>query len=601
MTTTSRLGIGATLALAAFVALLAGPGRRAASQPKEPAGGAYLGNAACIRCHTDGPPAGSDEDFVLLTEYTTWRLQDKHSFAFLSLRGPRAQQMEKLLGLEHPASEEAACLSCHAPKPEKTKQGFDRRDGIGCEVCHGPAEKWLADHQDRAWRLESAAAKAARGMTDLRDPATCAAVCTSCHVGNAAEGKVVTHAMYAAGHPPLPDFELGLFRQNMPPHWREKRAVPFFQDFKNGDAPVDAAKVKQLYQLDAAGTQQARLVIAGAQESVRCAFDLAAQRADLRAADGMPRDQRERRWPELTLKFPDFEGQALAALWPQVFMGQADCYACHHDLRQKSWRQLRGYTGPPGRPQVRAGPLALPGQGVGVGDAAAEFHKRVAAVHAACNDRPYGDPAKLEVAAKALALWGRGRLEKPPAAVDPAELLQRLCKLGPDQYPDYDSARQIAAAVWVIHGEWEPRTDKGAEVRELLDKLAAEFDLQPYQLGRRERLEMVLGRVLTPKEQKDLLDRTAVNGLLALSTTGIKGLSRESQEKVRALLNAVRIHSGPDMTKAVLDNPGPFLQQLHDLNERELTQAMKRVNDYDPAAFKERLARLAALLPRPGK
>ena len=32
-------------------------------------------------------------------------------------------------------------------------------------------------------------------------------MCLSCHLGNAREGRVVTHEMYAAGHPPLPGFE----------------------------------------------------------------------------------------------------------------------------------------------------------------------------------------------------------------------------------------------------------------------------------------------------------------------------------------------------------------------------------------------------------
>jgi len=590
------------LGLAVCIALLLVPGdtrRRALAQPhgrELRIDAAYLGNSSCIRCHSDGPPAGTDEDFVLLTEYTTWRLQDKHSFSWLALKGPRAQQMEKALGIENVA-EDPACLSCHAPKPEKTRQGFDRRDGIGCEACHGPAEKWMADHQDRSWRLESVEAKRKKGMIDLRDPATCATVCASCHVGDAAEGRVITHAMYAAGHPPLPNFELGIFRQNMPPHWREKRDVPFLKDLKNGDAD----KIRQIYQTDAAETHQARLVIAGALESLRCSMDLTAQRADLRAADGFPKAQRDQRWPELTLKFPDFAGQPLPALWPQVFMGQADCYGCHHELRQKSWRQVRPSFGPPGRPQISHWPLALPAQGIGVGDEMAGFQKRIGPIRAACNDRPYGDPAQLNEAAKAMAQWGHKQLGVTPATVDPADLLHKLCKLGPDQFPDYDSARQIAAAIFVIYGEWAPTQQKAVEIRELLGRLELEFDLQPYQVGRKDRVELVLGRVLTPREQKEILGKANINDLLALSRSGLKTMPREAQEKMRTLLNAIRARTGPDMMKTILDNPKPFLERMHEINERELAVAMKRANDYDPAIFKERLSRLAALLPTPAR
>ena len=67
-------------------------------------------------------------------------------------------------------------------------------------------------------------------MRNLRDPVVRGDVCSSCHIGSAAEGKVVTHAMYAAGHPPLPNFELATFSRNLPQHWRDRRDVPFLAD-----------------------------------------------------------------------------------------------------------------------------------------------------------------------------------------------------------------------------------------------------------------------------------------------------------------------------------------------------------------------------------
>ena len=57
-------------------------------------------------------------------------------------------------------------------------------------------------------------------MTDLWDPVRRAETCASCHVGNHDEGKVVTHAMYAAGHPPLPGFETATFGDLEPRHWQ---------------------------------------------------------------------------------------------------------------------------------------------------------------------------------------------------------------------------------------------------------------------------------------------------------------------------------------------------------------------------------------------
>ena len=51
------------------------------------------------------------------------------------------------------------------------------------------------------------------------EPCPSRETCASCHIGNFAGGKVVTHAMYAAGHPPLPGFEAATFSDAEPRHW----------------------------------------------------------------------------------------------------------------------------------------------------------------------------------------------------------------------------------------------------------------------------------------------------------------------------------------------------------------------------------------------
>ena len=82
--------------------------------------------------------------------------------------------------------------------------------GVSCDGCHGPAERWLQPHafNTKMWRALSPEEKETRfGMFNVRDPVKQAQLCMSCHVGNAAEGKVVTHAMMAAGHPPLPSLK----------------------------------------------------------------------------------------------------------------------------------------------------------------------------------------------------------------------------------------------------------------------------------------------------------------------------------------------------------------------------------------------------------
>jgi hypothetical protein len=592
-------GLVGFVCLLALLLVLAGPTRRCVSQPADcntTVDGTYLGSTTCIQCHTSGPAAGKDDRFVLLTEYTTWRLQDKHSFSYLALKGARARRMGELLKIED-VSQDASCLNCHAPVPEQKGEGFDLKDGVSCEACHGPAKGWNVDHQQRAWRLKSADQKRAKGMVDLRDPATCATVCMSCHVGNAAEGRVVTHAMYAAGHPPLPNFELALFRQNMPPHWRDKRDVPFFKDPRTKDLPANAEEIRRLYGLETVATQQAHLVMASSLVGVRCGLHLIAQRSDVGTAEGMRPEERGRRWPEVRLA--GFADQSVPSLWPQVFMGQADCYGCHHELRRKSWRMERGYAGRPGRPQVQAWPLALAGQGVGIGDGSAELRKHVAALVGACDATPFGAPDKLHGAAEALSRWGQERLGKMPAELHPEQLLQALCKTGPDKTsadgpawraPDYDSARQIAAAIWVIYREWAPKHENDKVIREVLEQLAEEFDLRPSAVDRKDRAQLVLNRVLKPNE----LDAQTLDELLGLSTHGLGEVPADREAKVKTILSALRDRSVSD---AILKDPGPFLEKLDEINERGLTEAMRRVNAYDPAAFKAKLDKLAAFLP----
>ena len=124
------------------------------------------------------------------------------------------------------------------------------------------------------------------GMYDLKDWVKRAERCLSCHIGD--DDKDVNHKMIAAGHPDL-IFELDTFTALLPPHWRE---------------PEDP-----WYSFRAWGVGQA--------VGLRQSMEQLARRAGSEA------------WPE----FAEF-----------------DCYACHHELRDDSWRQIRGYSRTPGSP-----------------------------------------------------------------------------------------------------------------------------------------------------------------------------------------------------------------------------------------------------------
>ena len=363
----------------------------------------FLGVGECKKCHLVPDSESKDSlDFVLLTEYTSWRTLDKHAQAYAILVGPRGKQMGERLKLDV-TDEKTGCLNCHAMNSYKNRgKKFLIEDGVSCEGCHGPAEKWLDPHQKAAtWRNRSGADKSEQfGMYDLRDPGQRAAVCTSCHVGNASEGKVVTHAMFAAGHPPLPPFDLEVFSKNLPQHCAIQD-VPFFQN----DPPkgLDKATFKKYYHLDENpqfdGTKR---VMAGNIVALQQTMGMVADRADLAKAGA---EDAWKHWPELALNFDPPPRRAQR--WPELAIAHSDCFSCHHELVIPSWRQQRGYVlllgdnkkiyGRPGRPQVRQWSLALAdlslrqiasnGNGAKLGS---DFAAGLDGVYQACNERPFG-------------------------------------------------------------------------------------------------------------------------------------------------------------------------------------------------------------------
>src|SRR5262245_17776858 len=186
----------------------------------------------CKQCHT-APTADrkGSLDLCMLTEFSIWKTIDKHAQSFALLKGERGQKIAQKLKMDV-TKPEAGCLSCHAMGnlPGSAEAKLDLEDGVSCTGCHGPSGgegAWLGPHAQKTWRDKSPDEKFKLGMRDLRDPVIRAELCMSCHIGNADEGKVVTHAMMAAGHPPLPPIEMATFAKNEPQHWREPMKVEF--------------------------------------------------------------------------------------------------------------------------------------------------------------------------------------------------------------------------------------------------------------------------------------------------------------------------------------------------------------------------------------
>ena len=322
----------------------------------QPAALAAKGTEFCVRCHRSEQTAWIDTSTTAV-----WR-HDAHSRAHLALSSEnlRTRGMETTLGIT--AARTAACVACHthpAKEPAIEEETAVVHAGISCETCHGAGSRYFEPHMEPRWRFLSSAEKESFGMHDLRNPVRKAENCLSCHLGDVASGKVITHAMYAAGHPPLPSFEMESFGKAMGPHWKRIWEKP---------PQIQRQALAAGYRTEAASESQRTLIgaLVALRQSAAVVGDYAA------ASDG---SAGERLWPELSLY---------------------DCQACHHELRVPSWRQETGYGGlVPGRPSLVRWPRGLAAVAFAEAGTPTDIDAIFEPFTASLNRRPFGDAAGL--------------------------------------------------------------------------------------------------------------------------------------------------------------------------------------------------------------
>jgi hypothetical protein len=244
----------------------------------------YQGVASCasVACHHGNGPKGTKG-----SEYTTWIAHnDPHARAYRVLFDRRSLLIEKNLNSPAKPHEDHLCLSCHVNPDEKTAnhaERFSPTDGVGCESCHGAAEKWLPLHSKDGWRTLTADQKQFQGMTNTKNVVVRAQVCVRCHVGW--QEADVNHDLIAAGHPRL-RFEYGAYLANYPArHWKIEDDHTRYRDF------------------------EAHAWLVGQVVSAKAAVELLEYRAEPK--HGKP-------WPEFA---------------------EYGCFGCHHDLRDQEWRR----------------------------------------------------------------------------------------------------------------------------------------------------------------------------------------------------------------------------------------------------------------------
>jgi len=423
---------------------------------KQDADTIYIGVANCAGCHSKKSPSKFSTEFVLMNEYDTWHKEDKHSQAYEVLENSLGKRI--LENLDDPAKKNA-CLNCHTVNIPAERQGshFRLQDGVSCEACHGPAKKWLGDHQEYSWRLKTGSEKAALGMIDMRNRGTQARLCLSCHLGNAAEGKILTHGMLAAGHPPLPGFEITAFHQFMPRHWRLAKNVPFLQDPKLDKPPapfkdplVLKKHVHDLYQLQFADFEQTQMAVRNGIAVFQTSIQLLAEEARTVKDQGI------------------------------LDLAMFQCSSCHHELKKNNQpgAPARGRPRAPTWPAVLV-PMALrhiagPDQEQYTG-LAKEYADQLRLLRDAVLARPFGDPRKMATSADKLAAWA-GRIQDQAAKTNwdrqsARRLLDELGVSSQQKELDYDSARQIAWTYRTIQKEVFPEEAKGhVDVWKVLDR-----------------------------------------------------------------------------------------------------------------------------------
>ena len=243
-------------------------------------------NCANSLCHGSVQP-WKDAN-VLQNEYVTWSRVDKHARAYKVLFNEQSARIAKNLGLGN-AAEAKVCLDCHAHNVAKAQRGerFKFDDGVSCEACHGPSERWLPKHVEdgakHAGNLEA-------GLFPTDDPTERARLCLSCHFGNA--DRFVTHRMMGAGHPRL-SFELETFTTVEPAHFK------IDSDWEKRKRLWDGVKVWAI----------------GQALAVSETLDLLTD----------PKRGRDGFFPELVL---------------------FDCHACHHPMSDKRWAPRIAGLGP---------------------------------------------------------------------------------------------------------------------------------------------------------------------------------------------------------------------------------------------------------------
>ena len=188
----------------------------------------FNGAGSCSNSDCHGAAKEKENGYAFSNEFTLWSSEGDnadphHSKTWAALRPANATAKKITTALKIPdATKSERCLTCHSLSVPANLHGkaYKLNEGVTCEACHGPSEKWLDPHSKKGWYKTTTAAASPEqmltkfGLYETLPVQWRAERCTSCHLA-------IEPDLVAAGHP-QPTFELNYFSETYPSrHWHD--------------------------------------------------------------------------------------------------------------------------------------------------------------------------------------------------------------------------------------------------------------------------------------------------------------------------------------------------------------------------------------------
>lgn len=238
------------------------------------------------------------------TSGTVWFNKDPHAKAYVRLLSDESLAIVNrftgatIQSVSDPEYAEALKLNCNSCHTNSKSNPAEHVLGADCQVCHGPASAWNANHYSAEWKAKGNARFLSSAMTNTESLATVVATCASCHIGDMESEfgeRQVNHNLMASGHPPM-HFDYQTYLSRYPKHWDEKNE----SDLESTSGEFDRWRIGRL----ATAATRLKLTIARATQ--------------VKKDDVLDRRLSTTVWPELT---------------------EFSCYKCHHSLDNSRWQK----------------------------------------------------------------------------------------------------------------------------------------------------------------------------------------------------------------------------------------------------------------------